>query len=125
MVRECQVRLGTTCSLPIDRSAMATPNPLDGAQEIQELVVGYARQETVEPLKRLGTYLGWGLAGSLAIFMGALFVGLGTLRLTQGLDVFIGTSWASLAPYSIALLVLILMIALMYRSLSKARKKVL
>ena len=104
---------------------MATPNPLDGVQEIQELVVGYARQETVEPLKRLGNYLGWGLAGSLAMFLGTIFVGIATLRLTQSLDLFAGTSWASLFPYLFAVLVLIVLIAFMYWLLTRAKKKVL
>lgn len=103
---------------------MATPNPLDEITEIRELVVGYARQETLEPLKRLGTYLGWGLAGSLVMFLGAVFVGIGTLRLTQGFEWFAGTSWASLLPYLFTVGVLGVLAALMYQALSRAKKKV-
>ena len=103
---------------------MATPNPLDEVTEIRELVVGYARQETVEPLKRLGVYLGWGLAGSLLMFLGALFVGIGTLRLTQSFDDFTGSSWASLLPYLFTVLVLGVLVALIYQALSRAKKKV-
>jgi len=103
---------------------MATPNPRDEVEEIQQLVVGYARQETLEPLKRLGTYLGFGLAGSLCMFLGSAFAGIATLRLTQGLDVFSGSSWASLVPYLCALGVLALLALLMYLSLSRAKKKV-
>lgn len=103
---------------------MATPNPLDEIQEIRELVVGYAQQETLDPLKRLGGYLGWGLAGSICMFLGTMFVGIATLRLTQSIDAFTGSSWASLAPYAFALLFLVLVCGLMYRALSKAKKKV-
>lgn len=103
---------------------MATPNPLDEISEIRELVVGYARQETLEPLKRLGTYLGWGLAGSLLMFLGAVFAGVGTLRLTQGIDLFTGSSWASLLPYLFTVVVLGVLAALIYSALSRAKKKV-
>ncbi len=104
---------------------MATPNPLDDIAEIRELVVGYARQETLEPLKRLGSYLGWGLAGSMLMFLGAVFAGVGTLRLTQSLEWFTGSSWASLLPYLFTVVVLGVLVALMYSALSRAKKKVL
>ena len=103
---------------------MATPNPLDGVQEIRELVVGYARQETVEPIKRLGTYLAWGLAGALCLFIGTMFLSIGTLRLGQSLDQFTGSSWASLAPYGLALAVLIVVAVVLFMALNRAKKKV-
>ncbi|MDH3681285.1 MAG: phage holin family protein [Acidimicrobiia bacterium] len=103
---------------------MANPNPLDGAQEIQELLVSYAKQETVEPLKQLGRYLGYGLAGSLLVFMGAFFVGLGVLRLTQTVDTFSGSSWASTLPYVITIAVLVLFVALIMLTLTRAKKKI-
>ncbi len=103
---------------------MATPNPLDEITEMRELVVGYARQETLEPLKRLGTYLGWGLGGSILMFLGTVFVAIGTLRLTQSIDQFTGSSWASLAPYAFTVVVLIVLAALIYQALSRAKKRV-
>ena len=103
---------------------MASPNPLEGAQEIQELLVSYAKQETIAPLKQLGRYLGFGLAGSLLMFMGTFFVGLGVLRLMQSIEVFGGSSWASSLPYVIAIAVLMLIVALMALALSRAKKKV-
>ena len=48
---------------------MARPNPVEGAQEMQRLLVDYAKQETVEPLKTLGRYLGLGIAGALVMFV--------------------------------------------------------
>lgn len=104
---------------------MASPNPLEGAQEIQKMLVSYAKQETVDPLKQLGRYLGFGLAGSLLVFMGTFFVGLGVLRLTQSIEVFAGASWASTLPYVITIAVLVLFIALIFLALNRAKRKLL
>ncbi len=103
---------------------MTSPNPLEGAQEIQQMVVGYAKQETVEPLKSLGRYLGFGVAGSLLVFLGTFFWGLGLLRLMQSFEVFSGSSWASAPPYLIAIGGLSLILILIYSAMSRARKKV-
>jgi len=103
---------------------MATPNPLDGVQEIRELVVGYARQETVEPLKRLGGYLKWGLPGAFFIFLGSMFLAVGTLRFGQSIETFEGSSWASLAPYGLSILVLLIIATVLALRLSRAKKKV-
>ncbi|MCP3988696.1 MAG: hypothetical protein GY724_06470 [Actinomycetia bacterium] len=103
---------------------MASPNPLEGAQEIQQMVISYAKQETIDPLKTLGRYLGFGLGGSLAMFVGTFFLGLGVLRLMQSFEVFSGSSWASSLPYVIAIATLVLIMAMMGLSLSRAKKKV-
>jgi hypothetical protein len=55
----------------------------DVAKELQELVVDYGKQETVEPLKNLGQYLGAGIAGSVFIGTGIAFLLLAVLRLLQ------------------------------------------
>ena len=103
---------------------MASPNPLEELQEIQELVVSYAKQETIEPLKQLGRYLGFGLAGSVCIFIGTFFLGLGVLRLLQSIEAFGGTSWASAIPYSITIVLLAMIVIWMGLSLSRAKKRV-
>ena len=103
---------------------MAKPNPLDGAHDIQRFLVDYAKQETIEPLRSLGAYLGWGLAGSVLVFLGSFFVGLGTLRLLQSLALFDGASWASLGPYLATIIVLLAMLMLIYGALRRARRSV-
>ena len=70
-----------------DRS---TRKPADQIGELRELVVGYAKQETVEPLKRLGNFLKFGVSGALLIAVGMGFLLLGLLRGLQQLDVFNG-----------------------------------
>ena len=103
---------------------MANPNPLEGAQEIQQLLVSYAKQETVEPLKTLGRYCGFGLAGSLLIALGSFFVGLGVLRFAQTFGDLTGSSWASTLPYVITLAVLVLFLSLIFLALGRAKRKV-
>lgn len=71
--------------------------------ELWDLVVAYVRQETVEPLKGLGRFLAWGLAGALLVATGSVFWLLAALRALQEEtgDTFTGDwSWA---PYAITL----------------------
>ena len=104
---------------------MAKTNPLDEATELQQMLVTYAKQETVEPLKTLGGYLGKGIAGAIFMFLGIMFTGFGTLRFFQTrVDSFDGGGWGSLAPYGITLGVLALMIGLLVAALLRAKKAV-
>jgi hypothetical protein len=48
-----------------------------------KLTVDYLKQEALEPLKGLGRFLLWGLAGSFAIAIGVLLVLIGVLRVLQ------------------------------------------
>ena len=104
---------------------MARPNPFEGAQEIQQLLVDYAKQETIAPLKTLGRYLGMGMAGSLLMFVGLFFIGLGTLRLLQTFEVFSGGSWASTLPYLITIVTYGIFMALIALAMMRSRNKIL
>lgn len=53
------------------------------AQELWQLVLGYAKQETLDPVKNLGRFLGFGLGGALLGSLGAVLLLLGGLRLLQ------------------------------------------
>lgn len=53
------------------------------AQELFQLVVGYAKQETLDPIKNLGRFVGYGLGGALLGSLGAVLLLLGGLRLLQ------------------------------------------
>ena len=75
------------------------------AQELFQLVVGYAKQETLDPVKNLGRFLGYGMAGALLGSLGAVLLLLGTLRLlqTETGDTFDG-NW-TFVPYVVVLVV--------------------
>ena len=71
--------------------------------DLWQLVVAYFKQETIEPIKGLGRFVGWGLAGSLAVGLGGVMIVLGLLRLLQTVDAFDG-NW-SFIPYLVTLTV--------------------
>ena len=88
---------------------------------IVELLKAYAKQETLEPLKRLGRYLGFGVAGSVLIATGLVLLMLAALRAlqTETGSTFTG-SW-SWAPYAIVI-VGTLLVAVLFLSFIKPSK---
>lgn len=63
---------------------MAKQKPLsDIAVELWELLKAYAKQETIDPLRNLGRYLGFGLSGALLLSVGTFFLALSALRALQ------------------------------------------
>jgi hypothetical protein len=102
---------------------VAKANPVDEAKELQQMLVTYAKQETVEPLKTLGSYLSKGIVGAILMFLGIMFTGLGTLRFFQTeVDSFSGGGWGSLAPYGITLAVFTFMVLILFLSFNRAKK---
>lgn len=92
------------------------PAPIPQAvTELWELVVAYFKQETTEPLKRLGRVLGFGIAGSLLLGAGVVFVTIGVLRYLQHdqSDTFHG-NW-TVVPYLIVIVALIATAALVFK----------
>jgi hypothetical protein len=75
--------------------------------ELRDLIVTYVKQETVVPLRQLGRYILFGIAGAFLLGLGALLLGVGALRAlqTETGDTFRGDwSWA---PYGITFALLI------------------
>lgn len=52
--------------------------------EAARLVVDYVKQETLDPLKGLGRYVLFGVAGSVAVAIGVVILAVALLRLLQG-----------------------------------------
>ena len=75
------------------------------ASELWDLVRRYAQQETIEPIKGLGRYAAFGLAGSVLVGIGVVELAVGLLRVlqTETGEVF-DDSW-SWAPYLIVVAV--------------------
>jgi|688.fasta_scaffold176373_5 hypothetical protein len=85
--------------------------------DIVELVVAYAKQETIGPLRGVGRWIGWGIASMLFVSTGVVLIVLGALRLLQSFSAFDG-SW-SWVPYGVCLL---LCAAIVGFALSQIRK---
>jgi hypothetical protein len=98
-----------------DRGSAQAKTPADHVTELRDMVVGYAKQETLEPLTVLGRYVAWGAGGSLLVGTGCAFLLLGLLRGLQTIHFFNepgephGGTW-SFVPYVITLLVALVMI---------------
>jgi hypothetical protein len=107
-------------------------SPTDHATEFRDLVVGYARQETLDPLRNLGRYTGFGALGALLIGTGCLLLLLALLRGLQSIDALNdvadvdGSAW-SWVPYLATMVAGGVMIGLaawgIGRSTSRAREE--
>jgi uncharacterized BrkB/YihY/UPF0761 family membrane protein len=99
--------------VPNGSSTHPTPRRDQGGQinEAVELVKAYARQETLEPLRNAGRFLGFGLVGAFLLGIGLLLLLLAGLRVLQTeTDAFDGT-W-SFVPYLIVFVVAVLIVVL-------------
>ena len=92
---------------------MATPQPAKAEEkgtgevisDLVDLLKNYARQETVDPLKNLGRFVGFGAGASLCWGIAGTLITIGVLRVMQveTRDLFDGNwSWV---PYIAALVV--------------------
>jgi hypothetical protein len=94
---------------------VANKDPKDTLGELTALVKGYAKQETVTPLRSLGRYLARGIGGAIFMALGLFFLAMAGLRYLQTHRFFKqhltgGWSWA---PYGIVSFFLAL-IAVLY-----------
>lgn len=78
----------------------------DVVQELWELLKAYAQQETIDPLRGLGRYLGYGLGGAALLSLGVFFLGMSALRVLQTKTGDAFTGWRSALPYLIVLVVI-------------------
>jgi hypothetical protein len=78
--------------------------PQQTISELKELVVAYAKQETIEPLKGVGRYLRNGTLGALLMGLGIMFLAIGALRALQTeTDEHFNGNW-SFMPYIIVII---------------------
>jgi hypothetical protein len=68
--------------------AAGSKKPAEHANELRDLVVRYAKQETIDPIVGLKRTVTFGLAGAICIGLGVAFATLGLLRGLQQLSVF-------------------------------------
>lgn len=84
--------------------------PRQQVDELKDLVVAYAQQETIDPLKDLGRYIAWALAGAILLGTGVVFVSIAIIRLlqTEGPDWLHRRGWSTTYPYLIVLALLLI-----------------
>lgn len=93
------------------------------AVELKDLVVAYAKQETVEPMKGLARFVALGLGGSIMWAIGLVLLVLAALRAlqTELPDQFDG-NWSA-APYGIVFVGCIVVAAASGRAIGAARRR--
>ncbi len=102
---------------------MPEKSPQQTIQELRELVVAYFRQETIEPLKGLGRYVGFGVGGAMVLGLGVLFLATGALRALQTETGTTFTGNWSWAPYGIVFAALIVLAGLTWMARNRASAK--
>ena len=93
----------------------------DESQEIVKLVVDYIKQETLDPVKGLGRYVMFGVAGSVALSIGLAILAVGVLRLLQGETGSTFTGNLSWIPYVICAVLGVLIAALAVKAVGRGQ----
>jgi hypothetical protein len=91
--------------------------------DVLHLVIEYVKQETLEPLKGLGRFVAFGVAGSVALAAGFVIVAVALLRVLQGET---GSAFAgnlSWLPYLICAVVSIGVVAIAAMAIRKGQAK--
>jgi len=97
-------------------------NPTGDAKELVDMVIAYAKQETLEPLKGLGKKAALGLGGALLLSVGGVFVSIGALRAMQTETPWFEEHNVTYLPY-IATVVLLLLLSLIgWKGLGPGKK---
>lgn len=105
-----------------------SPSTGDQVGELKNLVVGYAKQETIDPIKSLGRYVGFGAAGGTFVGIGVLLLtlallrGLQTIEAINQVDRVHGGTW-SWVPYLGALVWVLLVVGVAAKAAKRGADK--
>ncbi|HEY0398321.1 MAG TPA: hypothetical protein VGF00_08030 [Acidimicrobiia bacterium] len=97
-------------------------NPTGDARELVDLVIAYAKQETLEPLKGLGKNAALGLGGAVSLGIGGLFCSMGALRAMQSETDFFERHNLSYVPYFLTVVILVALTAIGWAGLGPGKK---
>jgi hypothetical protein len=86
-----------------------------------QLVIDYVKQETLDPLKGLGRFVLFGVAGSVALAVGLVILSVAFLRLLQAETGSTFTGDWSWAPYLICAVVVVAVAALAVRAVTRGQ----
>jgi hypothetical protein len=93
----------------------------DEGTEVARLVIDYIKQETLDPVKGLGRYVLFGVAGSIALSIGLAIVAVGFLRLLQVETGSTFTGNLSWIPYLICAVVVVAVAAVAVWAISRGQ----
>ena len=97
-------------------------NPTGDARELVDLVIAYAKQETLEPLKGLGKRAALGLGGALLLGIGGIFCSVAALRAMQSETDFFERHNLSYLPYFLTVVILVLLSLIGWMGLGPGKK---
>jgi len=89
--------------------------------ETLQLVVDYVKQETLDPLKGLGRYILFGVAGSVVLSIGLVILAVAFLRVLQGETGSTFTGNWSWAPYLICAVAVVIVAAIAVKAVSRGQ----
>ena len=101
-----------------DDNPKPKPDAKGDIGEAINLVKAYAKQETIDPLRSVGSYLAWGISGALLLSIGWLFLLVGLLRVLQTELHAFDHGW-SFVPYFAVVAVGAIVAALFVRNVRK------
>lgn len=97
--------------------------PTETVNSLKDLLIAYAKQETIDPLRSLGRYLGFGLAGAVLMALGIILLAVGALRALQTETGSTFTGSLTWVPYLIVLAGLVVAIWVLSRMITKGRSR--
>ena len=97
-------------------------NPTGDARELLDLVIAYAKQETLEPLKGLRKNALLSLGGAVFLGIGGLFCSIGALRAMQSETDFFERHNLSWLPYFLTVIILVVLSVIGWVGLGPGKK---
>jgi hypothetical protein len=97
-------------------------NPSGDARELVDLVITYAKQETLEPLKGLGKNALKGIGGALLLGLGSIFCSIGALRAMQSETDWFEEHNLSYLPYGATMVILVVLAVIGWFGLGPGKK---
>jgi hypothetical protein len=94
--------------------------------ELWQLIKDYGKQETIDPLKNLALFVGFGASGSILLGLGVMFLSLTALRGLQQNTGPIGrhlTGSLTWVPYAATLVFLVLLILLAVKAIQRTSRR--
>jgi hypothetical protein len=97
-------------------------NPTGDAKDLVDLVIAYAKQETLEPLKGLGKKAALGVGGAVLLGIGGVFCSMGALRAMQSETDFFERHNLSYLPYFLTVAILLMLSLIGWMGLGPGKK---